>query len=99
MPDQNIGRVDIGRREQRMQPAGYLVGGNRGAGVPELRALAEADAIVEHDAREGCDLAGNQFPSGGVVAKARFEDARGASLADRFNGPRAASLAREIQPC
>jgi hypothetical protein len=26
MPDQNVGRVDIGRREQRMQLAGDLVG-------------------------------------------------------------------------
>lgn len=72
-------------REQRMQPAGYLVGGNRGAPVPELRTLAEADAIVEYDAREGCDRVGDRFPGRGIVAKARFEDDRGAGLADRFN--------------
>jgi hypothetical protein len=51
--------MDIGRREQRMQPACYLIGSNSGAGVFELRALAEAEAIVEHDASEGRDLAGD----------------------------------------
>jgi hypothetical protein len=42
-----------------MQPARHLIGGNRGAGVFELRALAEAEPIVEHDASEGRDRAGD----------------------------------------
>jgi hypothetical protein len=48
-----------------------------------LRTLAKA--IVEHDAGEGCDRAGDRFPDGGIVAKPRFEDDGGAGLADHFN--------------
>ena len=85
MPDQNIGRVDVGRREQRVQPAVNLISGNCGAAVFELRALTKADAIVEYDVSEGCNRAGYRFPGRGVVAEARFEDDRGAGLAARFN--------------
>lgn len=86
MPDQNIGRVDVDRREQRVQPAGNLISGYCGAAVLELRALTKADAIVEYDACEGCNRARDRSPGRGVVAEARLEDDRGAGLAARFNG-------------
>jgi hypothetical protein len=45
------------------------------------RPLVEAGAIVQDHSGELGDRAGNQFPSGGIVAEASLKDDRGSELA------------------